>query len=215
MALKIQRFVCNMLQENCYVVSDDTSECVIIDCGALYPAERVAISNYIKDNKLTPKHLVCTHAHIDHNFGNDFIYTEYGLQPELCAADKKLYKSLRWQAKAFVNMNYEEDIPPIGRLFAAGEMVDFGTHTFNIIGTPGHSQGSVVFFCEAEKVAFTGDTLFRRSIGRTDLDDGRFEDIICSLHSLLVRLPLDTVILPGHGTETNMADEQKYNPYLK
>lgn len=204
-----------MLQENCYVASDDTRECVIIDCGALYQEERTAISSYLKDNELTPKHLVCTHAHIDHNFGNNFIYTEYGLQPEVCAADKKLYKSLRWQAKAFVNMDYKEDIPPIGRLLAADDTVEFGTHTFNIIGTPGHSPGSVVFFCGAEKVAFTGDTLFRRSIGRTDLDDGRFEDMVSSLRSLSVRLPLDTAVLPGHGQETTIAEELKYNPYLR
>lgn len=215
MALKIQRFVCNMFQENCYVASDDTQECVIVDCGALYPEERTAITNYIKDNSLTPKHLVCTHAHIDHSFGNNFIYTEYGLQPEVCALDKKLYKSLRWQARALANFDYKEDIPPIGRLFSADESIVFGTHTLDIIGTPGHSPGSVVLFCAEEKVAFTGDTLFHMSIGRTDFSDGRFEDIISSLRSLSVRLPLETTVLPGHGPETTIVEEKKYNPYFK
>lgn len=215
MALNIQRFVCNMFQENCYVVSDDTQECIIIDCGALYEEERTAISTYIKDKELKPMHLVCTHAHIDHNFGDDFINHTYGLLPEVSIADKKLMKSLRWQAKAFVGMNYEETIPPVGRFFSNGDKVSFGTHTFNIIATPGHSPGSVVLFCEAEKVAFTGDTLFRMSIGRTDLGDGRYEDIIDSLHLLVKKLPADTVLLPGHGSQTTMADELQYNPYLK
>lgn len=215
MALKIQRFVCNMFQENCYVVSDDTHECVIIDCGALYSEERKALADYVRNNALTPKHLICTHAHIDHSFGNNFIYTEYGLQPEVCELDKKLYKSLRWQAKAFVNMTYEEEIPPIGKLFADGEAITFGTHTFNIIGTPGHSRGSVVFYCKDEKIAFTGDTLFRMSIGRTDFEEGRYYDIIQSLHTLKEKLPSDTIVLPGHGPETTIADEQKYNPYFK
>lgn len=215
MALKIQRFVCNMLQENCYVVSDDTQECVIIDCGAFYPEERAAIVQYIKENNLQPKHLISTHAHIDHNFGNNTIFTAFGLQPEVCSLDKKLYKSLRWQAKAFVNLDYKEDITPVGSYFSSGETITFGTHTLNIIGTPGHSPGSVVFLCAEEKVAFTGDTLFRMSIGRTDLDDGRYEDIINSLHTLCTQLTPDTVVLPGHGPETTIADEQKYNPYLK
>lgn len=215
MALKIQRFVCNMFQENCYIVSDDTQECVIIDCGALYAEERKAIIDYLKENSLTPKHIVCTHAHIDHCFGNNSIYAEYGLLPEVCVADKKLYKSLRWQAKAFVGMDYQEDIPPMGKLFSADETITFGTHTFNIISTPGHSPGSVVFYCEDEKVAFTGDTLFRMSIGRTDLGDGRFEDIINSLRYLSNNLPPETVVLPGHGPQTTIADEQKHNPYFK
>ena len=215
MALKIEKFVCNMFQENCYVVSDDSLECVIIDCGALYPEERSAISTYIKENKLTPKHLLCTHAHIDHNFGDNFIHNEYDLQPEVCIADKKLMKGLRWQAKAFVGMNYEEDIPPVGKFFSAGETIVFGTHKFDIIGTPGHSPGSVVLYCADENVAFTGDTLFRMSIGRTDLEDGRFDDIIASLRSLAERLPADTVVLPGHGPKTTIDEEVKYNPYFK
>lgn len=215
MALRIQRFVCNMLQENCYVASDETHECVIVDCGAFYPEERTAISNYIKENNLVPKHLVCTHAHIDHNFGNNFILAEYGLCPEVCAFDKKLYKSLRWQAKAFVNIDYEEDIPSVGRFFSDGETIVFGTHIFKIICTPGHSRGSVVLFCEDGNIAFTGDTLFRGSIGRTDLGEGGYDDIVNSLHRLNVQLPPETVVLPGHGPETTIADEKRHNPYFQ
>ena len=81
--LNIQKFVCNMIQENCYVVSDETKECIIVDCGAYYPEERKAIVQYIRDNQLTPKHLICTHGHIDHNFGNNTIYNEFGLKREV------------------------------------------------------------------------------------------------------------------------------------
>ena len=77
--LNIQRIVCNMFQENCYIVSDDTKECVIIDCGAFYEEEKKEITNYIRDNQLIPKHLLCTHAHIDHNFGNYAICKNLGL----------------------------------------------------------------------------------------------------------------------------------------
>jgi len=204
-----------MFQENCYVASDDTNECIIIDCGALYEEERRAIADYIRDKKLTPKHLVCTHGHIDHNFGDNFVATEYGLKPEVCVADKKLMKSLRWQAGTFVGMKYDEEIPPVGRFFSADDTITFGSHTLNIIGTPGHSPGSVVLFCAEEKVAFTGDTLFRMSIGRTDLGDGRFDDIINSLKKLSTILPADTIVLPGHGDRTTMGEELRSNPYLK
>ena len=95
--LNIKRFVCNMFQENCYVVNDDTNECVIIDCGALYPEERNAMDDYIRQNALVPKHLICTHAHIDHNFGNAFIYDKYGLKPQVCAKDMVLMDKLKEQ----------------------------------------------------------------------------------------------------------------------
>ena len=84
-----------MLQENCYVVSDETKECVIIDCGAFYPEERTAITQYIKENQLKPVHLLVTHGHLDHNFGNNTIYQEFGLKPEVSAADEKLMKGTR------------------------------------------------------------------------------------------------------------------------
>ena len=74
--LHIERFQVNMLQENCYVVSDETKECVIIDCGAFYPEERTSIVNYIKENELKPVHLLVTHGHLDHNFGNNTIRSE-------------------------------------------------------------------------------------------------------------------------------------------
>ena len=81
--LHIERFQVNMLQENCYVVSDETKECVIIDCGAFYPEERNAITQYIRKNELKPVHLLVTHGHLDHNFGNDTIFEEFGLKPEV------------------------------------------------------------------------------------------------------------------------------------
>ena len=81
--IKVSRFVCNMLQENAYVVSDESCEAVVIDCGALYDMERNAIIRYIKDNELKPVHLLCTHGHFDHVIGNDTITREFGLKPEV------------------------------------------------------------------------------------------------------------------------------------
>ena len=93
--MKIQRIVCNMLQENCYVVSDETRECVIIDCGAYYEEERQALASYIRENQLVPKHLLVTHGHLDHNFGNEFLYKEFGLKPEISERDEHLINKLK------------------------------------------------------------------------------------------------------------------------
>lgn len=213
--LNIQRFECNMFQENCYVVNDETNECVIIDCGAFYDEEKEAVTRYINDKKLKPIHLLCTHAHIDHNFGNGIIFNAFGLKPEVSIEDKILMERLREQAMTFIGLNYKEDIPAVGKFFSDNERITFGTHTFSIIATPGHTPGSVFFYCQEEGVAFSGDTLFKMCIGRTDFELGNFNSIMDSLHKIAETLPSDTVILPGHGPETTIKNERMFNPYMK
>lgn len=212
--MKIQRFVCNMFQENCYIVSDETGECVIIDCGVFFNEEKKAIADYVKDNNLKPKHLLCTHGHIDHNFGNKFIFDTFKLHPEVSKADQPLMDKLGKQAKAFIGVDCGNDFPNVGKHIGNGEKVAFGNHTFDIIGTPGHTPGSVFFYCKEENLAFSGDTLFQMSIGRTDLELGDFDNIMQSLQHIAQTLPADTVILPGHGGRTTMKDEIANNPYL-
>ena len=119
--LNIQRFTCNMLQENCYVVYDETKECVIIDCGAFYPEEHQAISRFIHDNKLTPVHLIATHGHFDHNIGNDFIYKEFGLKVELRIEDQSLIENLADQASSMLGMLLQKEYAPVGHYFTDGE----------------------------------------------------------------------------------------------
>nr|WP_297656549.1 MBL fold metallo-hydrolase [uncultured Prevotella sp.] len=211
--MHIERFQCNMLQENCYVVSDDTKECAIIDCGAYYPEERTAITNYIRENGLKPVHLLVTHGHLDHNFGNDTIYKEFGLKPEVSAGDEKLMQGLNRQAESFYGMKLDTKFPPIDHFFEEDEVIHVGNHQFTIIETPGHSNGSVCFYCEAEHVLFSGDTLFRTSIGRTDFPGGSMFRIINSLRHL-GQLPDETVVLPGHGEQTTIGDELAHNPYM-
>ena len=125
--LHIERFQVNMLQENCYVVSDETKECVIIDCGAFYPEERTAITQYIKENQLKPVHLLVTHGHLDHNFGNNTIYQEFGLKPEVSAADENLMKGLAKQAETFYQMQLDYQFPPISRFFEDEEVIKSAT----------------------------------------------------------------------------------------
>jgi len=204
-----------MFQENCYVASDETNDCVIIDCGAFYEEERQAVVDYIKKNELNPRHLIATHAHIDHNFGNNTIYQEFGLKPEVCSDDECLITRLREQVMAFIGMEYDTTIPPVGRYLEKRDTIIFGNHVLTIIPTPGHTPGSVFFYCEKENLAFSGDTLFQMSIGRTDFEYGSFDEIIKSLHYIASVMPDDTTILPGHGSQTTIGMEKRMNPYMK
>lgn len=213
--IKIQKFECNMFQENCYVASDETKECVIIDCGAFYQEERKAITDYINGNGLTPKHLLCTHGHIDHNFGDNMILECFGLYPEVNKRDEVLMENMAAQAQTFIGLAYNEKTPEIKDYLTDNGIVKFGNHSFTIIPTPGHTPGSVMLYCKEEKVVFSGDTLFKLSIGRTDFDLGCYNDIIESLKNIVKILPPDTTVLPGHGEKTSIRFEEKHNPYMK
>ena len=213
--MNIQRFEVNPLQENCYVVSDDSRECVIIDCGAYYDEESIAIDNYLRKQQLKPVHLLATHGHLDHNFGNAHLFRQYGLKVEICAGDQQLVERLPQQAAALFGMEISDDQPPVGRLLNDGDSITFGQHTLQVIATPGHSHGSCLFYCKEEGVVFSGDTLFRMSIGRTDFPEGSWQQMEQSLAKIAGTLPKDTVVCPGHGPQTTIADELQYNPYLR
>ena len=213
--MNIQRFEVNPLQENCYVVSDDSRECVIIDCGAYYDEESIAIDNYLRKQQLKPVHLLATHGHLDHNFGNAHLFRQYGLKVEICAGDQQLVERLPQQAAALFGMEISDDQPPVGRLLNDGDTITFGQHTLQVIATPGHSHGSCLFYCKEEGVVFSGDTLFRMSIGRTDFPEGSWQQMEQSLAKIAGTLPKDTVVYPGHGPQTTIADELQYNPYLR
>ena len=213
--LNIQRFMCNPLQENCYVVSDESKECVIIDCGAYYEEEHDAIQRYISTQQLKPVHLLATHGHLDHNFGNVRLFHAYGLKVEIGVEDQQLVEQLPEQARNLFGMSISEERPPIGRLLKDGDIITFGTHSLKVLNTPGHSHGSCLFYCEEENVAFTGDTLFRMSIGRTDFPEGSWAAMEQSLKNVVAKLPKETTVLSGHGPQSTIADELRYNPYLR
>jgi glyoxylase-like metal-dependent hydrolase (beta-lactamase superfamily II) len=212
--LTIKTFPFNLLQENTYVVSDETRDCVIIDCGAYYDDERKAITDYISSQGLKPCRLLATHGHWDHNLGIDTIYQTYGLQVEAAKEDEFIITDIPRNFQSIIGAPLRREYPAVGRFFDDDEIIRFGTHELQILKTPGHSPGSVVFFCQQEHIAFTGDTLFRMSVGRTDFQGGSHEALMDSLHNVLAKLPPETVILPGHGPQSTISEEMKYNPYM-
>lgn len=213
--ITVKRFTCNMLAENCYVVSDDTNEAVIIDCGVMYEDEGTAIIQYIRDNNLNPLHLLCTHGHFDHCMGNGVIYKEFHLKPEVHLKDQYLMENMAQQTADILGVALPMEVPPVGKYLSDSDVITFGNHTLRILHTPGHTLGGVTYYCKEEGIAFSGDTLFRMSIGRTDFEGGSYEQIVHSLQEVLAKLPADTKVYPGHGPETTIADEIRYNPYMR
>lgn len=211
--IKIKKFVCNMIEENTYILWDETSECVLIDCGAYYQEERDTIVHFIKENNLKPVHLLATHAHLDHNFGINTINEAFGLQPEVSEKDAPALETLKEQAQTLFGMQLDYDFPPVGHIFEEGETIKFGNHELTIIRTPGHTPGGVTFYCKEENIAFTGDTLFKGSVGRTDFPGGSMFQLINSLRELS-QLPDNTAVYAGHGEATTIGYELAHNPYM-
>jgi glyoxylase-like metal-dependent hydrolase (beta-lactamase superfamily II) len=106
-------------------------------------------------------------------------------------------------------------MPAVGHYLADGEVIAFGHHQLKVLHTPGHTPGGVVFYCEQERTAFSGDTLFRMSIGRTDFEKGSYEQIIDSLHNVIAKLPADTTVYTGHGPLTVVGEEVAMSPYFR
>jgi len=213
--MNIKKFEVNPLGVNCYVVSDDSKEAVIIDCGCFHPDEWNDIKKYIDSEGLKVVHLLNTHLHFDHIMGIPFAYNDLGLSPEANAADLYIYNKVEDQLSRIMGMKVEHiDMPEIGRQLRDGDEITFGSHKLLVIQTPGHTPGGVCFYCKEENVVFTGDTLFRMSIGRTDLDGGSYEAIKQSIQERLALLPRETKVYPGHGPASTIDDECKYNPYF-
>lgn len=213
--LHIQRFTVNMIEENCYVLSDETGEAVIIDCGAFFPEEKKNIREYIEQNRLRPKRLLNTHGHFDHVFGAAFVHDTYGLRPEMLTAEAATYAAAAGQMRMFLHRDLPLVTPPAGPAFNDGDLLTFGSHTLRAIATPGHTPGGVCFYCEAEGCLFSGDSLFRHAIGRTDLPGGSEAALVGSLRARVLTLPDDVRVFPGHGDETTIGEERRANFYLQ
>ena len=144
--LTIRCFEFNMIGENCYVVSDETRDSVIIDCGAYWKDEREELVEYITKNELRPVRLLATHGHLDHHFGDNTVYDTYGLSPELSEEDEYVYKSLLYQAEKYFHLKLNYKFPAPGRYLQDGETISFGNHELLVLPTPGHTPGSVSFY---------------------------------------------------------------------
>lgn len=211
--LIIKSFEFSPFLENTYVVSDDTKECIIIDPGCYTEEEKLELSRYIDEHNLLPVKLLNTHAHLDHIFGNKYTAEKYGLEVEIHEGELPILHAMPAYAQMY---GLELEISPEpGHYIEEGDEIKFGHTTLTAILTPGHSPASLSFFCEAEKVVFSGDALFYDSIGRTDLPGGDYDLLIRSIKTKLLTLGDDIRVLPGHGISTIMGYERKNNGFLQ
>lgn len=212
--MKIKRFEFNMFPVNCYVISDESREAVIIDAGCYYEEEQQALKKYILDNNLTVTHLINTHLHLDHIFGNAFVEREFGVKPEASQFDEFLLPHTADHCRMF-GIPLNEEPVPLGGYIADGDIIRFGNSELRAILLPGHSPGGLAFYCEQSGILFSGDVLFQGSIGRADLEGGDFATLRNSILKRLFVLPDNTIVYPGHGNSTTIGNEKMDNPFFR
>lgn len=211
--MKYQSFTFNPVQENTYLLWDEqTLEAAIVDTGAWDRQEEQSLAGSIEALGLKLKYVLQTHAHFDHTFGLPFVHRTYGLQPVFHKDEADVYRQMPSMAARF-GLNMGGGMPAIGQLLSDGDELLLGTTAVRLIHTPGHTPGSSVFYIPDAGLLFSGDTLFRESIGRTDLPGGSYEDELDSIKNKLFCLPDDTVVLTGHGPSTTIGWEKQNNPY--
>ncbi|MBQ6311584.1 MAG: MBL fold metallo-hydrolase [Bacteroidales bacterium] len=212
--ITVKQFYFNDLRECCYVLSDETRECVIVDPGLSTERERERLKQYISENGLKPVKLLCTHGHFDHTMGNRFVTDTYGIRTYIHPEDRDLLKVAKATSRLF---DIHIDDPSLDTVdIKDGDKVTFGNSSLDVISTPGHTWGSVIFYNEAEKICLTGDTLFAGNCGRTDLPEGDSKAMCSSLVDKVARMIRhDATIYPGHGPESTMLEELAHNPYLR
>jgi hydroxyacylglutathione hydrolase len=205
----IETLPVGLLQCNCSILVDETSrEAVVIDPGD----EPERILAVLEGARVRAVALLHTHAHFDHIGGTRTVAEATGAPIRLHAGDRSLYDALPEQA-AFFGLTAEAPRPVDSQL-SDGEVIAFGPFTLRAIHTPGHTPGSTCFALAGDSpVLFSGDTLFRRSIGRTDLWGGDTDAILSSIREKLFRLPGEVPVICGHGPGTTIDEERRLNPF--
>jgi len=212
--ITVKTFIFNPFQQNTYLVYDETNQAIVIDAGCLQKSEKEELKTFIQSNNLELKLVINTHLHLDHQFGNKFLFDTFGLEPLACVEDEFLLESVVTQARSF-GLPIDENAKSLGGYIAENEVIKFGNAALTAIHVPGHSPGSLAFYSpEGDGILFAGDVLFRGSVGRTDLPKGDYPTLINSITQKLLTLPDSTVVYCGHGSTTTIGNEKVSNPFL-
>lgn len=211
--MQVEPFTFNPFMTNCYLCHDQ-GEAVLIDASCETEAERAEVQAVLEEHELTLRHLLLTHAHVDHIFGCRFFEEEYGQRFKAHEDAVPFIERADEQAAAF---GVEVDPPSVPTtLLAEGDTISFGDVTLEILHTPGHSPDSISFVHLESQQALTGDVLFQNSIGRTQgLPQTSRSRLLRSITEKLMPLGDDVTVYPGHGPPTTIGRERAQNPFVQ
>jgi len=211
--ITIKTLVCNPYQENTYILSDENGACAIIDPGMYGKEEEDALISFLTSNKLNPALLLNTHCHVDHVLGNRLVFEQYGLVPQFHENEVPLLMEVQNYAP---QMGFRYEVSPVPEIFLSpGDVITLGKHQLTCLFAPGHSPGHLCFYNQEQGFLIGGDVLFRGSIGRTDLPGGNHDQLLSSIRNTLYTLPGETIVYPGHGPATTIADEKMSNAFIR
>ncbi len=213
--MNIAALVFNPIQENTYVLWDETMECVIIDAGMSNDNECAAMASFIAEKGLKPVMAVNTHGHFDHVMGVAFLQEKYGVKFAMSSKDMFLVEGQKEGSVVYgVTVGKMPSSVDIDLADAANRSLKFGNTELKVVETPGHTPGHVSLFEPKQRVLFTGDTLFKESVGRTDLPGGDYAQLMDSILKKIVPLGDDVAVYPGHSGDTTIGEECLYNPFI-
>lgn len=213
--LAITRFVLNPFQENSYLLYDETiHEAILVDPGMYYPEEKKAVDKFLAEHSLHLTQIVNTHLHLDHCFGIGYLKEKYQASLAAHSGDAALGLNMAEQCRRFGIKDCDRSVA-IDRELHDGDVITLGDNLLKVIHIPGHSQGGIALYCEAQKFVIVGDSMFKGSIGRTDLEGGDHATLVKAIRTGLMSLPDDTKVLPGHGEFTTIGYERNYNPFIQ
>ena len=206
--MKIEKFVLGFMGTNCYlIINEETKELVIVD-PATCPDYVVS---HVKSNGYIPKAIFLTHGHFDHVMGIDGWVKEFGIPVYLHEDEKKVLEDPELNLSGVFGSGYSySDV----KCLKDGQDLEVAGFKFKVIHTPGHTCGGCCYYCEAEEILISGDTLFYQSVGRSDFPTGSMGTLVRSIKEKLFCLPDDVMVYPGHNDLTCIGDEKKYNPFV-
>jgi glyoxylase-like metal-dependent hydrolase (beta-lactamase superfamily II) len=211
--LVVHKLVFNPFQENTYVIEGENKDCIIVDPGCYNSKENSELKSFINSKKLTPIALVLTHFHLDHVFGNQYVFEEWGLLPT-GHKDGEFTMGGNQRACEMYGLPYIPS-PPITHFINDGDVINLGDDEIKVLHVPGHSTGHVALVNEISNWVIAGDVLFQNSIGRTDLPGGDLATLEKSIREKMYVLSDEMVVYCGHGPETSIGNEKFANPFVR
>ena len=204
--MEIKRLVLGMVRTNCYIVySEETKRAVIID-----PADSAdKIIDVLSGYSLVPEAVLLTHGHFDHMLAADSLRKAFHIPVCILETEQELLKDPELNVSSMFTTPYGT---AADEFLTDGQELPFLDGAFRVLATPGHTAGSCCYYAKKEGVLFSGDTLFRGSVGRTDLPTAKPSMLAVAIREKLFVLPEDTLVLSGHGMETTIGEEKAYNP---